>query len=280
MSKMNLDKLIDQCPYNQKDISNYTGINKNTISKYVNNTFEKIDKGHLDLLCDFFKCTPNDLFELEPVQQKMFPPSEINNWMDINKTNAVGHRYNKTWETSQPDIQIRDNNGNIKSYEIKQSLSRKNRKFNGASEALKIMESLEKENSNNIYISEEDYDLEYMQERFEMEHKLSNNLFLITDYIIYNADISEFHDNLISDIEKYKSMTNSIEASKFMLVYRVLYIVIVQQLKNKLLLGFVMKIKNIYSISPFFSTIEDEKLEYLINESNKLLNMLSIKQKD
>jgi putative transcriptional regulator len=263
MSKMNLDKLIDQCPYNQKDIADYTGINKNTISKYVNNTFEKIDKYHIDLLCDFFKCTPNDLFELESVQQKMFLPSEISNWMKISDSNDIMHRYKKSFNLNN----------------ISTDIIKKNEK------TLQIIDKLKKENSNttsltDIYISEEDYDMEQMQIRFEMEFTLSHNLFLITDYIIYNADKSELPDNFIYDINNYKNMTNSIEASKFMLVYRILYVVIVQQLKNKQLLEFIVKIRKIYSISPFFSTVQDKELQSLINESNELLRTLQLNKKD
>jgi putative transcriptional regulator len=77
MARMNLYKLLKNSPYSQKDVAIYTGINKNTISRYVNNTFEKIDKDHIDLLCDFFKCTPNDLFDLDPVQRHLFNPIEF-----------------------------------------------------------------------------------------------------------------------------------------------------------------------------------------------------------
>lgn len=77
MARMNLYKLLKNSPYSQKDVAIYTGINKNTISRYVNNTFEKIDKDHIDLLCDFFKCTPNDLFDLEPIQQNIFMPDDL-----------------------------------------------------------------------------------------------------------------------------------------------------------------------------------------------------------
>ena len=79
---------------------------------------------------------------------------------------------------------------------------------------------------------EEILNLQYMQQRFDFEYMLSKNLFLITDYIIDNADTSEFHDVLISDIEKYKSMSNSIEASKFVFIYRICYNKIVKKVEN------------------------------------------------
>jgi putative transcriptional regulator len=49
----------------QKELADCTGINRNTIGRYCNNTFEKIDKSHLSLLCSFFKCSLNDLFEID-----------------------------------------------------------------------------------------------------------------------------------------------------------------------------------------------------------------------
>jgi putative transcriptional regulator len=65
MAKLNLDNLLKQYGLTQKDLANYTGINKNTVSKYCNNTFESVNKEHIDLLCKFFDCLPNDLFEID-----------------------------------------------------------------------------------------------------------------------------------------------------------------------------------------------------------------------
>lgn len=47
----------------QKELSEATGIGKNSISRYCNGTFEKIDKQHLDTLCKFFNCDLSDLIE-------------------------------------------------------------------------------------------------------------------------------------------------------------------------------------------------------------------------
>lgn len=64
MAHMKLDTLLKKYKINQTQITEDTGINKNTISKYCNNTFEKIDKNHIDLLCKYFQCTPNDLIQI------------------------------------------------------------------------------------------------------------------------------------------------------------------------------------------------------------------------
>jgi len=65
MAKLKVNNLLDKYKLNQKDLSISTGINKNTVSKYCSNTFEKIDKVHIDMLCKYFKCTPNDIFEID-----------------------------------------------------------------------------------------------------------------------------------------------------------------------------------------------------------------------
>jgi putative transcriptional regulator len=62
---MNIDKLLKKYKLNQKDLAEATGINENTISRYCNGTFIKIDKSHISLICKYFKCTPNDIFEID-----------------------------------------------------------------------------------------------------------------------------------------------------------------------------------------------------------------------
>lgn len=65
MANLNIDKLLKRYKLEQKDLAESTGINKNTINKYFNNKFENINRTHIDLICKYFKCTPNDLFEID-----------------------------------------------------------------------------------------------------------------------------------------------------------------------------------------------------------------------
>lgn len=62
MIDTNLHILLAKYRMSQKDLSTATGINKNAINRYYNNTFEKIDKEHLNILCSYFNCNPNDIF--------------------------------------------------------------------------------------------------------------------------------------------------------------------------------------------------------------------------
>ena len=65
MATMKIDTLLKKYKLNQKELAESTGINKNTISRYCNGVFEKIDHNHIDLICKYFKCTPNDIFEID-----------------------------------------------------------------------------------------------------------------------------------------------------------------------------------------------------------------------
>jgi putative transcriptional regulator len=65
MANINIDKLLKRYKLEQKDLAESTGINKNTINKYFNNKFENINRTHIDLICKYFKCTPNDIFEID-----------------------------------------------------------------------------------------------------------------------------------------------------------------------------------------------------------------------
>ena len=65
MATMNIDRLLKKYKLNQRELAEGTGINENTISRYCNGTFKKIDKSHISLICKYFKCTPNDIFEID-----------------------------------------------------------------------------------------------------------------------------------------------------------------------------------------------------------------------
>lgn len=63
MIKMNLRVLLAKKEITAKELSEITGIGKNTLSAYVNNTNKHIVKDHLNILCKFFNCELNDLIE-------------------------------------------------------------------------------------------------------------------------------------------------------------------------------------------------------------------------
>ncbi len=73
----------------QKDLADATGINRNTIGRYCNNTFEKIDKNHLDLLCSFFKCSLDDIFEVDNTLEVKYPSLIVKNTIENYKVIKV-----------------------------------------------------------------------------------------------------------------------------------------------------------------------------------------------
>lgn len=65
MAKLRLTSILNDKKISQQQLANATGINKSTINRYCNNSFEKIDKWHLDDICTYLDITPNELFEIE-----------------------------------------------------------------------------------------------------------------------------------------------------------------------------------------------------------------------
>lgn len=122
-------------------------------------------------------------------------------------------------------------------------------------------------------------DVAQLENRLNLEYKLINNLFLIIDNIINNTDISEFPEVFKIDIEKYKNWVNSVEASKFAFIYRVLYVIVVKQIKNNQLLNFIRKMHDIYT-SISINVDSDIELEEIVNESIYLLSIFSYDQKN
>lgn|GEM_PF-202739 len=76
MIKCNLAYMLDKFRITQKELAEATGIPKNTINRYYNNTWTTINKDHIDELCNFFACSVGDLIEvysntIHPKQMKL-----------------------------------------------------------------------------------------------------------------------------------------------------------------------------------------------------------------
>ena len=63
MINMKIHIKLAECRMTQKKLSELTGISKNTITGYVNETFQYINREHLDKMCEIFKCSVSDLVE-------------------------------------------------------------------------------------------------------------------------------------------------------------------------------------------------------------------------
>jgi putative transcriptional regulator len=62
--KSRLNTYLSFYKLNQAELAEATNINRNTIGRYCNDTFERIDKNHIDALCSFFRVPFEALFEI------------------------------------------------------------------------------------------------------------------------------------------------------------------------------------------------------------------------
>lgn len=63
MIKMKLHIKLAEFKMNQKELAEKTGISKNTIGAYCNETNKHIVKDHLDIFCKLFDCKVEDIIE-------------------------------------------------------------------------------------------------------------------------------------------------------------------------------------------------------------------------
>lgn len=63
MIKMKLHIKLAENKMTQKDLAEKTGISKNTIGAYCNETNKHIVKEHLDIFCKMFDCKIEDIIE-------------------------------------------------------------------------------------------------------------------------------------------------------------------------------------------------------------------------
>ncbi|MBN1035754.1 XRE family transcriptional regulator [Clostridium botulinum] len=63
MINMKLHIKLAENRMTQKKLYELTGIPKNTIAGYVNETFQYINREHLNQMCEIFNCSVSDLVE-------------------------------------------------------------------------------------------------------------------------------------------------------------------------------------------------------------------------
>lgn len=69
MLKMKLHILMAEHRLSQKDVAEKTGIHAPTINKYYHDTYQKIDRDHLEAFCKLFNCNTQDLIEYIPDEE-------------------------------------------------------------------------------------------------------------------------------------------------------------------------------------------------------------------
>lgn len=245
--KSRLSKYMEFYNITQKELSEATGINRNTIGRYTNNTFESINKDHLDLLCSFFKCSLDELFI-------------VDNALDVKYTSVVVEQsINRIpFPVSHPNkpliITGDDALNNAKQFE-------------------------ETSNYDPTFNDDECYEMELAQDRLDMEYTIEDNLNSIINNILFNTNFLTLPSKIQSEIEAYEQITNMPFSFKFILIYRSIYFIIVKQMYNKQLVDFLSKIRKIYNNGGLLD-LTDKELEELTDESVFLLKDLEYKNKD
>lgn len=77
MTKINLNLLLASRNLSQQEFAKITGINKGTINRYCNNSCEKITIEHIGIICNYFNCTPNELFTFSNVPKPVMMTMSI-----------------------------------------------------------------------------------------------------------------------------------------------------------------------------------------------------------
>ncbi|WP_252225097.1 MULTISPECIES: helix-turn-helix domain-containing protein [unclassified Clostridium] len=272
MAYFRLETYLNFYNLTQKDLSDGTGINRNTINRYCKNTFEKITKEHLDLLTSYFQCSIGDILATDNDSVVKYPSNLI---MKTILDNKVPYNYvcvngydistneDKIIEFIEPD--------------------KPNRRIITGDDALQNARLFEQEYGYNPIMTDEEiynremYDMEQQQIRLDMEYDFELTLESIINSIISKTDIDSLPKKIQAEIKAYKEVGDISIAFKFTVVYRAIYWIMAKQLYNQKLLQFMSKVRRIYTNNTNLSVLSDKELTTLTNEANTILGSLNKK---
>lgn len=290
MAQLNIDKLLKEYGLTQKDLSECTGINKNTVSKYCNGTFENINKMHIDLLCKFFDCSLNELFEVDDYVEVKNPNSIIfDNDTDkfiftnksIKELKIIIDNYNNPIQDSSDS-----------SHDSVNSLStiyKKNLSVEGIGKAVlkhtynKLMSSfaqipnedtITKIEFSNKYYNKTSKILEQQMQRLDLEHDFEVNINTLLNIVIYSYDIT-IQERYKELIETYEDSKNFPLSFKLTSLYRVIYRLISIQ-SDSGLREFITKLRSIY-IEGDLVQLTDGELNELFEVSKYYIDLINVK---
>lgn len=63
MIKTKVAELLEENGLTQMDLVNSTNLNKNTVNRYYWNSWNRINRQDLNVLCNFFSCEIGDILE-------------------------------------------------------------------------------------------------------------------------------------------------------------------------------------------------------------------------
>jgi putative transcriptional regulator len=310
MATMNINTLLKKYKLNQKDLAYSTGINENTISRYCNGTFKKIDKNHIDLICKYLKCTPNDIFKLDDTvdvtpakvhyydnESDVFAEGEIKAPSNAFKRRATWHYDNSKIPIPilQTDIEIpesvqeeynnwmkaynyqlkEDNNINIP---VDEGSISQHQIITSRQVSKQAKQFREQNGYNPIPTEEEIIKMNEMQYKLDLEYTIENNLYYIIIWAINDANSDIYSDLFKEQITDYFNSSNLSFSFKLTTNYRILY----NLLKSNHhfgMLGFLTRIRNIYADKGLLN-LELNELESIKQQSDVFLNNIREKQNE
>jgi putative transcriptional regulator len=277
--KSKLSEFMEFYNITQKELSDATGINRNTIGRYANGSFESINKEHLDLLCSFFKCSLDKLFVVDATIPISYPsivvqesiwnipfPESLNIITEVDEGSSKPHRNGLIFHTFGTG-----KTQNMITHLSKYANIQKDNSVNLEQQSLETVKQFEEINNTTSIKTVEDEEIEQIQERLDLEYTLEENLELIINNIISKSDLSSLPIRISREIEAYSQQNATSFQFKFILAYRSLYALIVKQVHSRKLIDFISRIIKIYNNGGLYE-ISNDDLENLIIESNNLLN--------
>lgn len=285
MAQLNIDKLLKEYGLTQKDLADCTGINKNTVSKYCNGTFENINKMHIDLLCKFFDCNVNELFEVDDTVEVKNPNSivfdndtdkfEVTN-RSIKELKNILNNYDNYNSSGSAMARIYKKNTTIEGIS-KAILESSYKKWMNAFVQIPNENNITGIKSSNKYCNKTRKVLEQQVQRLDLEHDFELNVSILLDKIISTVDpiIQERYKELI---ETYNDSKNFPLSFKLTSLYRVIYRILSVQ-SDSGFRDFITKLRNIY-IDGDLIQLTDEELKELYDISKYYLDLLEYTVKD
>lgn len=268
MAYFRLETYLNFYNLTQKDLSEGTGINRNTINRYCKNTFEKITKEHLDLLTSYFQCSVSDILITDNNSVVKYPSNLVMKTILDNKVPydyvcVNGHdtstNEDKIIEFIEPD--------------------KPNRRIITGDDALQSAKQFEEYYGYNPIMSDDElYTMEQQQIRLDMEYDFESTLESIINSIISKTNIDLLPNKIQAEIKAYKEVGDIGIAFKLTLIYRAIYWIMAKQLYNKILMQFMSKVRKIYTNNTNLSALTDGELAILTNESITILESLNNKE--
>ena len=253
MATMNIDVLLKKYKLNQKDLADSTGINGNTISRYCNGTFKTVDKTHIDLICKYFKCIPNDLFQLDDTVDVI--PAKITYYDDKKDEIAYGEIVKTIINPVRLLNPLNWGTSTKIPSDIKELIQKDNSEIIKEFNKYEWYDTMPDETKNELFNE--------TQERVNVELEVDKLVFEFTSKIIKlflsSPDVSESIKEILQGYDKYDYFSTGLTIKRY---YRILHPFLTTSLKDFALAGLLVEINDIYK-NGGLEKLSDENLKEL-----------------